>query len=97
MKMLAGFVLGVIVMLLLGAQGEQSRLEIFGTFEKVGIFQPAFSGINNDGYCYFAVTNSVTGKSEIFAISNQTRAKMSTEKPFQVTPQEGVLVVLSQQ
>jgi hypothetical protein len=97
MKILIGFLLGVSVVLLAGQVTQQNRLEIFGTFEKVGIFQPTFSGINNDGYCYFAVTNSITGKSEIFAISNKTRAKMSTEKPFQVTPQEGVLVVLSQQ
>lgn len=63
MKTLVGFVLGVVVILLVGQATQQNRLEIFGTFEKVGVFQPTFSGTNEDGCCYFAVTNSITGKS----------------------------------
>jgi hypothetical protein len=94
MKALVGFLLGLFTVLLLGAITTGERIEIWGAFEKVGVYRPAFSGITPEGDCYLAVTNTITGTSEIFGITKEVRVKMS-DRPFQ-SAKGGVVVELSQ-
>ncbi len=91
MKFLAGVALGVCFVLAVGAVSEHYLVTVEGEFEKVGIFQPAFSGISQDGNCFLAITNTRTGRTEIFGISKDTQKKFS-DNPFQMS-REGSVVV----
>ena len=93
-KLLTGFVLGLSIVFLLGAAIESNRMEVWGKFEKVGVYRPAFSGITPDGGCFLSVTNTITGRTEIFGIPKEALAKVS-KKPFQATQQNSVIVELS--
>jgi hypothetical protein len=94
MKVLIGFVLGLLTVFLLGAATEGGRLEVWGAFDKVGIYRPTFSGITPEGECYLAVTNTKNGETEIFGIPRTALAKIG-KKPLQVTQQGTAIVELS--
>lgn len=92
MKMLTGFVLGLLFVFLLGAIHVADRVEIWGNFEKVGVYKPALSGITPDGNCYLAITNSITGGTDIFKIAKQTGEKMDYLAPLGTTSRKGIFV-----
>ncbi len=91
---LMGFILGLSVALLMGAAIANNRMEIWGEFVEVGVYKPAFSGITPEGHCYLAVTNTKTGRSEIFGIPKEALERIS-QKPFQLTEQNSVITELS--
>jgi len=93
MKTLAGFALGLVVVLAIGAAVQQYDVTVRGDFEKVGIFQPAFSGVSPDGQCYLAVTDTRTGKTQVFGITKEIQKKLS-DKPFQMSRDGGLVVEL---
>ena len=95
MKFMAGVALGVCFVLAVGAATEHYLVTIEGEFAKVGVFQSTFSGIADDGRCYLAVTNTRTGRTEIFGISKDTQKKFS-DNPFQMA-REGSVVVEPQE
>ncbi len=93
MKFLTGFISGAAVVLILGAVSamESYSIVLSGAFENVGTYQSTFSGVSAEGDCYLAITNTITGKSEVLGITPQIRAKL-TDKPFQLG-REGSLIV----
>jgi hypothetical protein len=91
MKFLAGVALGVCFVLAVGAATEHYLVTVQGEFEKVGVFQSSFSGVSNDGYCYMAITNTRTGRTEIFGMSKDTHKKFS-DNPFQMAREGSVIV-----
>ncbi len=75
MKMLTGFILGVLVLLLLGADG----LNTITSMKLSGYlwtchegFQATFSGMSPEGDCFLAITNTMTGKTEIFKVTKKS-------------------------
>lgn len=92
----AGVALGICVMFALGAVNE--RLELFGELsiktDVTGLYQPAFSGITDDGDCYFAVTNTVTGQTELFGITEKLMKKLD-DKAFQPAREGRILIELT--
>ena len=84
-KVLIAFILGLSIVLLMGAAMESGS---------VGVYKPAFSGITSGGSCYLAVTNTTTGRTEIFGIPKEALTKIG-KKPFQVTQQGSAIVELS--
>ena len=85
-KVLMAFILGLSIALLMGAaMGGKT----------VGVYKPAFSGITPEGACYLAVTNTKTGRTEIFGIPKEALVKIGRE-PFTVTPQGTAIVKPSQ-
>jgi hypothetical protein len=95
MKFFTGLVVGVCLVLALGAVAEHYYVTVEGEFEKVGIFQPAFSGVSTDGSCYLAVTNTRTGRTEIFGLTKETQKKLSNN-PFQMSREGSVIVELQE-
>lgn len=91
-----GVVLGICVMFVLGVAND--RLELAGELsiktDVTGLYQPAFSGITDDGECYFAVTNTVTGQTELFGITDKLMKKLD-DKAFQPAKEGRVLIELS--
>ena len=85
-KVLMVFILGLAIVLLMGAAMEG---------KPVGGYKPAFSGITPEGACYLAVTNTITGQTEIFGIPKEVLIKVGRE-PFKVTPQGTAIVKPSQ-
>ena len=67
-KILMAFILGLSIALFVGAVIEDSRAEVWGEFAEIGVYNPTFSGITPEGVCYLAVTNTITGQTEIFGI-----------------------------
>ena len=97
MRFLAGLIVGVCFVLAAGAAAEHYFVTVEGELkEKVGFFQSAFSGVSADGNCYLAITDTRTGRTEVFGITKDTRKKLS-ESPFQATQQGSVIVELKQQ
>jgi hypothetical protein len=94
MKVLGGFVLGLLTVFLLGAVTDTQRLEVRGEFEKVGVYETAFSGITLGGGCYLAVTNTITGRTEIVGIPKDAITRIGS-RPFKVTTQGTAIVELS--
>lgn len=92
----AGLILGICFMLALGAA--QDHLELSGELsvktEVTGVYQPAFSGITDNGECYFAVTNTVTGDTELFGITEKLMKKLG-DKAFQPAKEGRVLIELT--
>ena len=91
MKFLAGLAVGVCFVLAAGAVAEHYFVTVEGDFEKVGVFQSAFSGVSDDGRCYLAVTNTRTGRTELFAITKDTQKKFS-ENAFQMSREGSVII-----
>jgi len=74
MKTLTGFILGVSVLLLLGAYEPNTitSMKLSGYLWTCHEgFQATFSGISPDGECYLAVTNTLTGRTEIFKVDKK--------------------------
>ncbi len=92
-KILIAFILGLSIVLL-GAVIEGGHDEVLGEFAEIGVYSPTFSGITPEGVCYLAVTNTITGQTEIFGIPKKALDKI-TEKPLQLTDQTSVIVELS--
>jgi hypothetical protein len=72
MKVLAGFALGLLVVFLLGAAHEiqKHEVQVSGRIDNSTIiYQSTFSGITPDGVCYLAVTDVMTGRTELFKIT----------------------------
>ena len=88
-----GLCCGLSVILLLGA-AEMYHVRLTGEFEKICAYQSTFSGINNNGDCYLAVTDTKSGQTEIFALKKELRATM-TDKPFQLSKQGSMIVELT--
>ena len=81
-KILVAFILGLAIALLMGAAMED---------KPVGAYKPAFSGITPEGACYLAITNTITGQTEIFGIPKILLVKVGRES-FRVT-QQGTAIV----
>jgi hypothetical protein len=92
MKFIIGLLIGICFILAAGAV-EHYFVTVEGEFEKVGIYQPAFSGISAEGTCYLAVTNSKTGRTEVFSITKESQKKFS-ENPLQMSREGGVVIEL---
>ena len=91
MKFLAGLVAGVCLVMVAGAAVERHIVVLEGDFGKVGVYQPAFSGVSAEGNCFLAMTDTRTGRTEVVCITKETQKKFS-EKAFQMS-QEGRVVV----
>jgi hypothetical protein len=91
MKFLAGLTVGVCFVLATGAVTEHYLVTVEGDFEKVGVFQPAFSGVSADGNCYLAITNTRSGKTEVFGITKETQKKFS-DSSFLMARQGSVII-----
>ena len=91
MKFLIGIVVGVFFVLAVGAATEHYFVTVEGEFEKVGIFQPAFSGVSAEGNCYLAITNTRTGRTEVFGITKEIHKKLS-DNPFQMSREGSVII-----
>ena len=75
MKMLTGFILGVMVLLLLGTDSISSitNMKLSGYLWTCNEgYRSTFSGINADGDCYLALTNTLTGRTEIFKVTKKS-------------------------
>jgi hypothetical protein len=90
-KFIIGLAVGVCIVLVAGAVSEHYLVTVEGDFEKVGVFQPAFSGVSAEGNCYLAITNTRTGRTEIFGITKETHKKLS-DNPFQMSREGSVIV-----
>ena len=42
------------------------------------VYHPAFSGMTPEGDCYLAVTNAISGQTEVFLIKKELRQKFPT-------------------
>jgi hypothetical protein len=91
-KFIIGLLIGICFVLAAGAV-EHYFVTLEGEFEKVGVFQPAFSGVSPEGTCYLAVTNSRTGRTEVFSITKESQKKFS-ENPLQMSREGGVVIEL---
>jgi hypothetical protein len=94
-KFLIGLVAGVCFVLAAGAVAEHYYVTVEGEFEKVGVYQPAFSGVSAEGNCFLAITNTRTGRTEIFGITKETQKKLS-DNAFQMS-REGSMIVEPQE
>ena len=77
----AGLVLGLLVVFLLGAASE--RLHLSGQLAITtgsGVYQSTLSGVSGDGDCYLAITNTMSGRTEILGITKHVRERLR-EKP----------------
>lgn len=73
--MLMGFILGVLLLLLLGADGlnQITNMKLSGHLWTCNeSFQATFSGMNSEGDCFLAVTNTLTGRTEIFKVTKRS-------------------------
>ena len=92
MKFLAGLVVGVCLVLVAGAAVEHYYVTVDGELkEKTEFFQPAFSGVSAEGNCYLAITDTRTGRTEIFGITKDTQKKFS-ENVFQMSREGSVII-----
>jgi hypothetical protein len=95
MKYFIGLVAGVCFAIAASAATERMFVTVEGNFEKVGIYQPAFSGVSAEGNCYLAITNTRTGKTEVFGITKETQKKFS-EASFQKAREGSVIIELQE-
>jgi hypothetical protein len=93
-KFIIGLLIGICFVLAAGAV-ERYFVTVEGEFEKVGIFQPAFSGVSSEGTCYLAVTNSRTGRTEVFSITKDSQKKFS-DNALQMSREGGVVIELQE-
>lgn len=74
-----GLVLGLIFVFLLGAARDQLELSGLLTIknpDQGGRYQSSISGVADNGDCYIAVTNTVSGRTEVFRISEYVRKEL---------------------
>ena len=86
MKVLTGFIVGLLFVFVLGAVAKKEIQEHFVTVKGDIVsptikFQSTFSGVTPDGDCYFAITNTMTGRTEMFKITKSI-GNMFDEKAF---------------
>ena len=77
----AGLVLGLLVVFLLGAASE--RLQLTGQLAITtgsGVYKSTISGVSGEGDCYLAITNTMSGRTEIFGITQHIRERLH-DKP----------------
>lgn len=97
MKVLIGVLLGLIIAVLMGSTMEEnerfppSRLPIS---EQTGIYTSTFSGITPEGACYLAVTNTISGQTEVIGIPQDVLANI-TATPLQPTEQGTAIIKLT--
>jgi len=95
MKVLIGLVLGASIVLILGAFNVGERIEIWGAFEKLGTYRSSLSGMNEAGECYLAITNTVSGNTEIYGLTKKIHSRISSSEPIQITTQKSGFIELS--
>ena len=95
MKVLIGFMLGLSLVLILGAINVAERIEIWGAFDKLGTYRSSFSGMNEEGDCYLAITNTVNGNTEVYGLTKEIHSKISSSQPIQITTQKSGFIELS--
>lgn len=79
--LVAGVILGLSIVFLLGAASE--RLHLSGQLAITtgcGVYQSTLSGVSGDGECYLAITNTMSGRTEIFGITEHIRERLR-DKP----------------
>lgn len=95
MKVLIGFLMGLSFVLILGAvainESQVRKVELSGTI-LIPAFQSSFSGITPDGDCYLAITNTQTGRTEIFKL-RKDMDKMFADKAFEKSRDGRVIAV----
>lgn len=74
MKVLIGFITGLLFVFVIGAVAENEIKEYLVTVKGDIVsptikYQSTFSGMTPDGDCYFAITNTLDGHTEIFKIT----------------------------
>jgi hypothetical protein len=90
-KFLIGLAVGACFVLVAGAAVEHYYVTVEGEFEKVGVYQPAFSGVSAESNCFLAITNTRTGRTEVFGITKETQKKLS-DNAFQMSREGSVIV-----
>jgi hypothetical protein len=90
-KFLAGLAVGLCFVLVAGAAVERYIVVLEGDFGKIGVYQPAFSGVSADGNCYLAITHTPTGRTEVFGITKDTNKKL-TDNPFQMSSEGSIII-----
>jgi hypothetical protein len=76
-----GFVLGILVLFVVGAAHQ--RLQLFGELSLKtgpGIYQSTFSGVSDSNMGYLAITNTRTGRTEIFGMTEYIRKELKDIK-----------------
>ena len=73
-KAFMGFLLGLSVIIVLGAAREDKSYDVklsgdISTSTSAINYQSAFSGISPDGVCYLAITNTQDGYTNVFKIT----------------------------
>jgi len=111
MKLLIGFTAGLTIAVLLGWTADNDRFFVPSdpvelTYQQrelleeqtvgKGIFTSTFSGITPSGNCYLAVTNTITGQTELIGIPEETINSITTA-PLQPTEQGTAIIKLTQQ
>jgi len=81
MKMLTGFVLGVVFVLVLGITYTSSTW-VGGWLSTPPFYEGNLSGVGPNGQCYFALTSTVTGRTEITRISEKEPNQISIQMYF---------------
>lgn len=72
-KMVIGIVLGTLLVFCLGSEYGSTRVEVSGQLNTPVVrYQGTMSGVAPDGTCYFAVTDTQTGTSTLFKVSDAT-------------------------
>lgn len=87
MKVLIGFVIGLLFVCVIGAVAENEIKEYLVTVKGDIVsptiqYQSTFSGMTPDGDCYLAVTNTLDGRTEIFKITSRL-SQSFTDKALQ--------------
>jgi hypothetical protein len=87
MKVLTGFIVGVLLVCVLGAAYLEKEVVHKVMVEgrvgtPFGIYQTAFSSIAANGDCYFALTDATTGRTEIFKITTGEPNELSVQRYF---------------
>jgi hypothetical protein len=76
---LFGITIGILLVLLAGS-ANQTITRLSGSLQvntNNGMYQSCFSSVNENNEAYLAVTNTVTGQTEVFAITKNVREKLS--------------------
>ena len=84
-KAVTGFLLGVFVVLLLGATYIGERVVLSGSLDvwQNRIYHSSLSGVTDKGECYLAVTNTWSGHTEVFLISEKLRQQfVDNQRPI---------------
>ena len=87
MKVLIGFIAGLLFVFVIGTAAEHEIKEHLVTVKGDIVsptikYQSTFSGTTPDGDCYLAITNTLDGRTEIFKVTKSLN-KIFTEKALQ--------------